>query len=183
MTIPVFDRTLPALAEAVNHAAQVLRNIRDTSGHLSWRDAHDQRQRALIEAQKATQAVLAQMVEMDRGRPRIVDGNYVPIPANVAVVTAKLAGYPGAPSDGMTLLAQFAVVDAAVKALNAFYRGWYDGLPRDAKEFWASSLPVEQRPPYEELLSRPYLTVEQALPLRQSSELNTAIEAFEAVGG
>lgn len=167
MTIPVFDRTLPALAEAVNHAAQVLRNIRDTAGDLSWRLAHHERERALIHAQTATQAVLAQMLD--------AEGN--PIAANVAVVTAKLAGYPGAPESGAALLTQFSVVDAAAKALNVFYVAWHDALPMTAFRGWDTSAGSLRR------VDVQALTEEQARPLRESDELNAAIEAFEAVGG
>ncbi|WP_299949082.1 hypothetical protein [uncultured Ruegeria sp.] len=167
MTIPVFDRTLPALAEAVNHAAQVLRNIRDTGGDLSWRLAHDQREQALVQAQLTTQAVLAQ----------VLDAEGVPNAANVAVVTDKLAGYPGAPADGMALLAQFGVVDAAAKALNVFYISWHDALPNSAFRGWDTSTGSLRR------VDVQALTEEQARPLRESAELDALIKAFEAVGG
>lgn len=164
MTIPVFDRTLPALAEAVNHAAQVLRTIRDTGGDLSWRIAHHERERALIQAQLATQAVLAQMLD--------AEGN--PIADNIAVVTAKLPGYPGAPSDGMTLLGQFGVVDAAAKAFNAAYTVWHDTEPRHS---WDTSGGYLNRREVQ------VLTEAQAASLRTMPELNALVEAFEAVGG
>lgn len=167
MTIPVFDRTLPALAEAVNHAAQVLRNIRDTGGDLSWRVAHHERERALTQAQLATQSVLAQMV----------DAEGAPIAVNVAVVTDKLAGYPGTPATGMELLGHFGMVDAAAKAFNAAYIAWHDALPLSAHKAWDTSDGYLNR------VEVQHLTEEQARGLRESAELNALIEAFEAVGG
>jgi len=167
MTIPVFDRTLPALAEAVNHAAQVLRNIRDTGGDLAWRIAHTERERALIQAQQATQAVLAQMLD-DEGNP---------IARNVAIVTDKLAAYPGTPATGMELLGHFSLVDAAAKAFNAAYIAWYDALPRGQIYTWDTS------GGYLNLRNVPALTEAQAAGLRIMPELNALIEALEAVGG
>lgn len=167
MTIPVFDRTLPELAEAVNHAAQVLRNIRDTGGDLSWRAAHHERERALIQAQLATQAVLTQMVDSEGS----------PIAANVAVVTDKLAGYPGTPATGMELLGHFGLVDVAAKAHNAAYIAWHDALPLSAFIRWDTSQGFLNR------MDVQHLTTDQARPLRESAELNALIEAFEAVGG
>lgn len=167
MTIPVFDRTLPALAEAVNHAAQVLRNIRDTGGDLSWRAAHHERERALVQAQQATQALLAQMVDTDGS----------PINENVAIVTKKLPDYPGSPSDGMALLLQFSVVDAAAKAHNAAYIAWHDALPASVFRAWDTSGGYLNR------IDVQAITEEQARPLRESVELDALIKAFEAVGG
>lgn len=167
MTIPVFDRTLPALAEAVNHVTQLLRHIRDTGGDLSWRIAHHERERALIQAQLATQVVLGQMVD--------AEGN--PITANVAVVTEKLAGYPGTPATGMELLGHFGLVDAAAKAFNTAYIAWHDALPLSAYLEWDTSGGYLNRREVQAL------TEGQASGLRNMPELNALIKAFEAVGG
>ena len=168
MPIPVFDTALPRLAEALNHTADVLRNIRDTSGDLSWRAAHLEREKALFALRSAWLNL----------RGLVVDGSEQPIAANLAVLNDRLPDYPGLPSTAGAFQTAMEGIHTDIQAFNVAYATWHDAL--------AVSSIIEWQNPGTAQMTRHLksaLTEVEAAPLRSSTELNDLITAIEAMGG